>query len=149
LENLDFENYFIIYTNATEEVISAILLQKYYHNNEQPIACMSQSLYDDEFKYTLIEKHTFSLVKSIEGFHHFILGKHTQVKFLLPAIKFLLSQTHLSGKLANWLTKIQEHDFTITTSNTIKGRDLALHLAQHLKLGYSSEKMKRSCLHCF
>jgi hypothetical protein len=28
---------------------------------------------------------------------------------------------------------------TITTSNTIKGRDLALHLSQHPKLGYYSE----------
>jgi hypothetical protein len=37
------------------------------------------------------------------------------------------------GKIAHWLAKIQEHDLTITTSNTIKGRDLALHLAQHLE----------------
>jgi hypothetical protein len=135
----DFEKDFIIYTNATEEAISAILLQKDDHNNEQPIAYMSQSLSDDEFKYTLIEKHTFSLVKAIEKFHHFILGKHTQVKVPLPAVKFFLSQTHLSGKLAHWLAKIQEHDFTITTSNTIKGHDLALHLAQHPEPGYSSK----------
>jgi hypothetical protein len=38
---------------------------------------MSQSLSYDEFKYTLIVKHTFSLVKAIEKFQHFILGKHT------------------------------------------------------------------------
>jgi hypothetical protein len=100
---------------------------------------MSQSLFDDEFKYTLIEKHTFSLVKAIEKFCHFILGKHTQVKVPLPAVKFFLSQTHLSGKLAHWLAKIQEHDFMITTSNTIKGHDLALHLAQHPEPGISSE----------
>jgi hypothetical protein len=100
---------------------------------------MSQSLSDDEFKYSLIEKHTFSLVKAIEKFRHFILGKHTEVKVPLPAVKFLLSQTHLSGKLAHWLAKIQEHDFMITTSNTIKGCDLALHLAQHPEPGYTFE----------
>jgi hypothetical protein len=92
---------------------------------------MSQSLSDDEVKYSYIEKHAFSLVKAIEKFHHFILGKHTQVKVPLPAVKFLLSQTYLSGKLAHWLAKIQEHDLTIMTSKTIKGRDLSLHLAQH------------------
>jgi hypothetical protein len=135
----NFEKYFIIYTNATEEVISAILLQKDDQNNDQPIAYMSQSLLDDEFKYTLIEKHTYALVKAIEKFHHYILGKHTQVKVPLPVVKFFLSQTHLSGKLAHWLAKIQEHDFTITTSHTIKGRDLALHLAQHPEPGVTSE----------
>ena len=53
------------------------------------------------------------------------------MKVHLPAIKFLLSQTYLSWKLANWLTKIQEHDLTIEIVNTIKGRDLALHLSQN------------------
>jgi hypothetical protein len=82
---------------------------------------MSQSLYDDELKYTLIEKHTYALVKAIEKFHHFILGKHTRVKVFFLAVNIVLSQAHLSRKITHWLTKIQEHDFTITTSNTIKG----------------------------
>jgi hypothetical protein len=92
---------------------------------------MSQSLSDEEFKYSCIEKHGFALVKVVEKCHHFILGKHTLVKVPLSAVKFLLSQTYLSGKLAHWLAKIHEHDLTIMTSKTIKGRDLALHLAQH------------------
>jgi len=100
---------------------------------------MSQSLSDDEFKYTLIEKHTYSLVKSIEKIHHFILGKHTQVKLTLPAIIFFLSQTQILGNITHWLSKIQEHDFMITTSNTIKGRDLASNLAQHPEPDVSSE----------
>jgi hypothetical protein len=74
--------------------------------NEKPVAYMSQILSDDEFKYFFIEKHVFALVKVVENFRHFILGKHTLVKVSLPAIKFLLSQTYLSGKLAHWLAKI-------------------------------------------
>jgi len=46
---------------------------------------------------------------------------------------------HLSRKITHWLVKIQEHDFTITTYNIIKGKYLALHLAQHHELGASSE----------
>jgi hypothetical protein len=94
---------------------------------------MSQSLSDDEFKYSFIEKHAFALVKVVEIFRHFILGKHTLVKFPLTAVKFLLSKTYLSGKLAHWLAKIQEHDLTIVNSTTIKGRDLTLNLAQHVE----------------
>ena len=59
------------------------------------------------------------------------MGKHIEVKVPLHAVKFLLSQTYLSEKLAHWLAKIQEHDLTIMTLKKIKGRDLALHLAQN------------------
>jgi hypothetical protein len=123
----------MIYTNATEEFISAILMQGDDQGNKKPVAYMSQSLSDDEFKYSFIEKHAFAHVKAVEIVFHFILGKHTLVKFPLPADNFFLSHTYLLGKLLHCLAKIQEHDLTIVTSNTIKGHDLALHLAQHAK----------------
>jgi hypothetical protein len=90
LVKLDFEKYFIIYTNATKEVVSSILLQCDDHNNEKPVSYMSQSLLDEKFKYSDIEKHAFSLVKDVEKFCHFILGKHMQVKVPFLAVKFLL-----------------------------------------------------------
>jgi hypothetical protein len=133
LAKLDFEKEFMIYTNATEEVVSAILMQGDDQGNEKPVAYMSQILSDYEFKYYFIEKHAFSLVKAVEKFHYFILGKHTLVKVPLPAVKFSLSLTYLSGKIAHWLAKIQEDDLTIVTSTTIKGCDLAFHLAQHVE----------------
>jgi hypothetical protein len=123
----------MIYNNATEEAISSILIQGDDQGNEKPVAYMSQSLSDDEFKYSFIEKHSLSLVKVVEKFLHFILGKHTLVKVPLPTVKFFLSQNYLSGKLVHWLAKIQEHDLTIMTYNTTKGHDLALHLAQHVE----------------
>jgi hypothetical protein len=77
LEKTNFEKYFIIYTNAIEEVIFFILLHKDDQNEEKPIYYMSHILYDDEVKYKFIEKNTYALVKAIEKFRHFILGKHT------------------------------------------------------------------------
>jgi hypothetical protein len=58
----DFDKEFMIYTIATEEVVSAILMQRDDQGNEKTMAYMSQSLSDDEFKYSFIEKHAFSLV---------------------------------------------------------------------------------------
>jgi hypothetical protein len=55
LTKSNFEKDLIIYTNATEEAISAILLQKDDRDNNQPIYYMRQISSDDEFKYTLIE----------------------------------------------------------------------------------------------
>jgi hypothetical protein len=86
------------------------------------------------FKYCFVEKNYFTLVKAIEKFRHFILGKHTLVNVPLHVVKFLISQTYLSRKLAHWLAKIQEHDIAIIISKTIKGCDLSLDLAQHAKM---------------
>jgi hypothetical protein len=55
LAKSDFEKEFIIYTNATEEAVSSILIQCDHQSNEKPIAYMSQILSDDEFKYSYIE----------------------------------------------------------------------------------------------
>jgi hypothetical protein len=95
-----------IYTNAIEEAVSAILMQCDDNVNKKPIAYISQILFDDEFKYSYIEKHAFTLVKSVEKFLHFILGEHTLVKVPLPAVKFFLSQTYLSGNLPHCLSNI-------------------------------------------
>jgi hypothetical protein len=81
----------MIYTNATEEAISIIIMQCDDQGDGKPMVYMSQILSDDEFKYSFIENHAFSLIKAVEKFHHFILGKHTLVKVPLPAIKFLFS----------------------------------------------------------
>jgi hypothetical protein len=105
---------------------------------------MSQILSNDEFKYSYIEKHVFPLVKVVEKFCHFILGKHTQVKVHFPVVKFFLSQTYLSWKLAHWLANIQKHDLTIMTSKKIKGRDLSLHLAQHVEASEEIDEQDNS-----
>jgi hypothetical protein len=70
----------MIYTNATEQEMSSIVMQCDDQVNEKPVAYMSQILSDDEFKCSFIEKHAFSLVKAVKKFLHFILGKHTLVK---------------------------------------------------------------------
>jgi hypothetical protein len=87
----NFEKEFTIYTNATEEAVFVVLTQNDDQGNEKMVAYISQSLSDDEFKYTFIEKHAFSLVKVFEKFRHFILGNHTLVKVPLPVVKFFLS----------------------------------------------------------
>jgi hypothetical protein len=92
----DFEKEFMIYTNATKEAIYVILMQGDDQSNKNLVDYMSQSLSDDEFKYSFIEKNVFSLVKAVEKNFHFILGKHRLVKVPLTTVKFFLSWTYLS-----------------------------------------------------
>jgi len=59
----DFEKEFMIYTNATEEAIYAILMQNDDRGNGKPMAYMSQILSDDDFKYYFIENMLSLLLK--------------------------------------------------------------------------------------
>jgi hypothetical protein len=80
LAKQDFEKEFTIYTNSTEEAVFGVLMKNDDQGNEKLVTYTSQILSDDEFKYYFIEKHDFSLVKVVEKFRHFILGKHMLVK---------------------------------------------------------------------
>jgi hypothetical protein len=93
-----FEKEFIIYTDATEKEVYAILILCDDEFNENPVAYMNQSLSYYEFKYSYIEKHVFALVKDVENFCHFILGNHTLVKFPLPIVKFFLHKLIFQGR---------------------------------------------------
>jgi hypothetical protein len=64
----DFEKEFTIYTNSIEEVVSAILMQNDDQGNEKPMAYMSQSLSNDEFKYSFIENMLSLLLKLLKSF---------------------------------------------------------------------------------
>jgi len=58
----NFSKDFIVYMNATEEAISTILIQKNSQNVEQPIAFMSQIFPDSTVQYSLIKKHSYSVL---------------------------------------------------------------------------------------
>ena len=66
---------FIMYTNSSEETISAILLQKDHEENLRPIAFVSQNLEPHQLNYSPREKHGYSLYKALEQVRHYIQGQ--------------------------------------------------------------------------
>jgi hypothetical protein len=54
LVKLDFEKESMIYTNATKEYFFFVLMQCDDQDNEKLVDYMSQSLFDDDFKYSFI-----------------------------------------------------------------------------------------------
>jgi len=65
-----------------------------------------------KMKHSIIENNAIALVKSIDKFHHLILGKNTSVKFHLLDVKFMgecklmmVSHDTLVAK-KTWKTKI-------------------------------------------
>jgi hypothetical protein len=85
---------------------------------------MSKCLQEYELKYSLVEKHTFSLIKDVSYFKSYILTSHVIVYVPYPPIKTMLSQQIREGISANWLAKLQVCDIEINTLKFVRGQGL-------------------------
>jgi hypothetical protein len=115
---------FFMYTNSSEETISAILLQKDHEENLRPIAFVSQNLKTHQLIYSRLEKHGYSLYKSLEEFRHYIQGHKVQVFVPTSLLVTALNQTELHSKWSKWIMRIQEYDLEIKQTKTIRGTGL-------------------------
>ena len=62
------------FSNASEETIAVVLLQKNKEGLEQPISFFSRVLRDAELKYSLTEKkEAYALVKALKSFQVYVL----------------------------------------------------------------------------
>ena len=97
---------------------------------EQPIAFMSQDLQDSELKYTIMEKHAYSLIKSLKHFRTYI-GYSKIIGYVPHAVvKDILPQQDCLGIRGKWVSKIQEYDIEIKPTKLIKGQGLVNMLMQ-------------------
>jgi ribonuclease HI len=116
---------FVMYTNSSEETISAILLQKDHEENLRPIAFVSQNLKPHQLNYSPLEKHGYSLYKTLEQVRHYIQGHKVQVFVPTSLLVTALNQTELHSKWSKWIMRMQEYDLEIKPTKTIRGTGLA------------------------
>jgi hypothetical protein len=93
---------------------------------------MSQSLTKNGPKYVLVKKHALALVIALRKVRHYLWENVQLLKSLFVPNLFV-------GKMANWISKIQEFDLEIVVIDIVQGRDLALLLAKN-----SHEKCPRN-----
>ena len=86
---------------------------------------MSRSLENSELKYTIMEKHAYTLVKSLKHFRTYV--GYSKVVGYVPhsVMKDILSQQYFLGIRGKWLSKSQEYDLEIKPTKSIKGQGLA------------------------
>ena len=88
----NFDKQFSIYSFASEHTISGVLLQKNEEGHEQPIAFFSKTLRDAPFKYNILEKQAFALIKALKDFQVYIIHSHSVAYVPSATVKGILSQ---------------------------------------------------------
>ena len=94
----------------------------------------------------MLEKHAYALVKAMKAFRVYIL--HAQVIYYVPsfAVREILVQLDIDGKIRKWVTKVLEFDLEIKPTKLIKVQGLAKLLVEEncrvLGLNFMDENLE-------
>lgn len=113
LVNPDFTKPFTIQCDASQSGVGAVLVQQNFEGNDNPIAFMSQKLNKAQRNYSVTEQECLAAVLAVKKFRPYIEGHQFRIITDHASLKWLMSQTDLSGRLARWSLKLQAFCFNI------------------------------------
>ena len=109
----NFEQPFILYTDASTFALGAILSQKGSDNKEHVIAYASRTLNVHERNYTITELKCLAVVWSVKHFHHYLHGHTFTVITDHAALAYLKNLTNPVGRLGRWQMLLNGYDIEI------------------------------------
>lgn len=115
-----WEKKFGVVTDASSIVISAMLYQMNDQNNMRITSECSKGLLKYEQTYSSTELELLAIVKAMERFRPYILGRNFDIVTYHRAIIFMNKCNMSNRHLARWFLNIQEYDFNL---KYISGKD--------------------------
>ncbi|KAF9760593.1 Retrovirus-related Pol polyprotein from transposon [Nosema granulosis] len=116
----DFSKEFILTTDASNYGIGAVLAQKGDQNQEEVISLFSKSFDKCQMNYSVTDKELLGVIKGIENFRHYLLGKEFVLRTDHKALTYLWESKNPTSRLLRWSMKLQEYKFRI---EYVKGED--------------------------
>ncbi|CAK1598545.1 unnamed protein product [Parnassius mnemosyne] len=129
---------FIVDTDASDIGLGGVLSQR---NGDQEIviAYFSKSLSKPERNYCVTRRELLAVVKSLQHFSKYLLGRKFYLRTDHAALKWLLQFKNQEGQVARWIELLQEYDFVIEhRSGKSHGNAVAL----------SRRPCPEDCKHC-
>ncbi len=104
---------YILYTDASNIGVGAVLAQEDGEGRERVISYASKALSGSEKNWTTTEKEAYVVVWALQYFHPYVYGRKVVIYTDHKALKWLKNIKHPNGKLARWILKLEEYDYTI------------------------------------
>ena len=104
---------FILYTDASDAGVGAILSQKDDNGEEFVISFASKAFSGAEKRWTTMEKEAFAVVWGLQYFHAYVYGQKVVVFTDHKALQWLRDLKSPNGKLARWLLKLEQYDYVV------------------------------------
>lgn len=103
---------FILYTDASESGLGAILMQN-VDGCEKVIEYASRSINKCEQKYGISEKEALALKWGVENFKHYLRGKTFKIKTDHKALMYIKNKECKNARIKRWYDSLMEYNFTV------------------------------------
>eukprot|EP01018_Ginkgo_biloba_P014826 Gb_24854 [translate_table: standard] len=120
----------LLYISATQVALGSLLAQHDDLQRERAIYYLSRTLVAYECNYTQIEKACLAVVFASQKSRHYMLNNKTKLIAKIDPLKYLLSKSTLTGRMAKWVMLLSKFDIEYVNQKAIKGQVLANHLAE-------------------
>jgi len=97
----NFEQEFVLQTDASNDAIGAILLREEL-GIKHPIAFASRKLLPREIHYSTIEKECLAIIWTIQKFQNFLYGKSFILETDHEPLLYLYEAQYKNGRLMRW-----------------------------------------------
>ena len=77
------------------------------------ISYASKAFSGAEKNWTTTEKEAYAVVWALQYFHPYVYGRKVMIYTDHKALKWLKNIKHPNGKLARWILKLEEYEYTI------------------------------------
>lgn len=104
----DFSKEFVVETDASGYRIGVVLMQ-----DSHPLVHMSKALSDAHLSLPIYEKEMLVIVKAIEKWRPYLIGRHFIIKTNHQPLKYLMEQRISTPSQQKWVAKLMGYDYTI------------------------------------
>ena len=115
---------FILTTHWSQRGMGAILSQVRKDGEEHPVCFASRSYNPAEQNYSSFEEECLAVVWATNHFIPYLFGNSFHLVTDHEPLKWIITTTKLTGKLARWSLLLWEYDFTVDHRKGVENTDV-------------------------
>ena len=119
----------LLYLAANSYAIGALIAQEDGYGVKQLVYYISCALKDAETRYLRAKRACLAIVYASQMLRYYFLAYEVWLMTKSHAIKALLQQPILSGRISQWLLQLSQYDLRIGTPRAVKSQAIVNLLA--------------------